>query len=112
LTKLPLHVLKLDKEFLRDFEKDSQEKIIIPSIIDMAKKLSLDVVCEGVETKEQVEFLRSVGCDYAQGYFYSKPIPMEEFSSIMKNPFFILIFFLADIRRHSTPYIQYIISQG
>jgi len=90
LTKLPLHVLKLDKEFLRDFEKDSQEKIIIPSIIDMAKKLSLDVVCEGVETKEQVEFLRSVGCDYAQGYFYSKPIPMEEFSSIMKNPYFIV----------------------
>ena len=75
LTKLPLDVLKLDKEFLKDFEKDSDEKIIIPGIIDMAKKLNLHVVCEGVETKEQVEFLRDVECDIAQGYYYAKPMP-------------------------------------
>ena len=84
LTKLPLDVLKLDKEFLDDFENDPDEKIIIPSVIDMAKKLNLAVVCEGVETKEQVSFLREVGCDYAQGYFYSKPITQEAFDELME----------------------------
>lgn len=84
LTKLPLDVLKLDKEFLDDFENDSDEKIIIPSVIDMAKKLNLRVVCEGVETKEQVGFLREVGCDYAQGYFYSKPITQEQFDELLE----------------------------
>lgn len=83
LTKLPLDVLKLDKEFLDDFDDDPDEKIIIPSVIDMAKKLNLTVVCEGVETKEQVAFLRDVGCDYAQGYFYSKPIPQEQFDELL-----------------------------
>ena len=84
LTKLPLDVLKLDKEFLNDFENDPDEKIIIPSVIDMAKKLNLRVVCEGVETKEQVGFLREVGCDYAQGYFYSKPITQEQFDELLE----------------------------
>lgn len=83
LTKLPLDVLKIDKEFLRDFETDSEEKIVIPSVIAMAKKLKLDVVCEGVETIEQVEFLREINCDYAQGYYYSKPVPQEEFNKLL-----------------------------
>ena len=85
LTKLPLDVLKLDKEFMRDFETDSEEKIVIPSLIDMAKKLNLDVVCEGVETDKQVEFLREVGCDYVQGFYYSKPIPQEEFDEMLSK---------------------------
>ena len=50
----------------------------------MAKKLNLSVVCEGVETKEQVAFLQDVGCDYAQGYFYSKPIPIEQFNELLE----------------------------
>ena len=85
LTKLPIDVLKLDKEFLKDFEKDSEEKIIIPSIIDMARKLNLRVVCEGVETNEQVQFLREVGCDYAQGYYYSRPVPIARFDELLVN---------------------------
>ncbi|MDD6203347.1 MAG: EAL domain-containing protein [Lachnospiraceae bacterium] len=89
LTKLPIDVLKLDKEFLHDFENESEEKIIIPSIIDMAKKLNLSVVCEGVESREQVQFLKSVGCDYAQGYYYSKPIPLEEFDTMLADDNFV-----------------------
>jgi len=85
LTKLPLDVLKLDKEFMRDFDTDSEEKIVIPSVIDMAKKLNLEVVCEGVETKEQVEFLKSVGCDMAQGYYYSKPISQDKFNKMIED---------------------------
>ncbi len=90
LTKLPLDVLKLDKEFLRDFEKDSDEKIIIPGIIDMAKKLNLHVVCEGVETKEQVDFLRDVECDIAQGYYYAKPMPLDTFTEMLKDDNFVI----------------------
>jgi len=90
LTKLPLDVLKLDKEFLKDFETDSDGKIIIPSIIDMAKKLRLAVVCEGVETKQQVEFLRQVDCDLVQGYYYSRPVPMELFSQMLADDDFVL----------------------
>ena len=90
LTKLPLDILKLDKEFLRDFDTDSDEKIIIPSIIDMAKKLKLEVVCEGVETREQVEFLRDVDCDIAQGYYYSKPVPLDVFSAMLADENFVI----------------------
>ncbi len=90
LTKLPLDVLKLDKEFLKDFETDSDGKIIIPSIIDMAKKLKLEVVCEGVETKEQVEFLRNVDCDIVQGYYYSKPVPLDVFSQMLADNDFVI----------------------
>lgn len=90
LTKLPLDVLKLDKEFLRDFENDSEEKIIIPGIIDMAKKMNLNVVCEGVETKEQVEFLREVDCDIAQGFYYSKPMPLDIFSEMLEDDNFVI----------------------
>jgi len=90
LTKLPLDVLKLDKEFLKDFETDSDGKIIIPSIIDMAKKLKLEVVCEGVETREQVEFLRDVDCDIVQGYYYSKPVPLDVFTSMLADNDFVI----------------------
>ena len=90
LTKLPLDVLKLDKEFLKDFETDDDGKIIIPSIIEMAKKLQLSVVCEGVETKQQVEFLRQVDCDLVQGYYYSRPVPQKVFSQMLEDDDFVL----------------------
>ena len=89
LTKLPLDVLKLDKEFLKDFAENSDGKIIIPSIIDMAKKLKLEVVCEGVETREQVEFLRDVDCDIVQGYYYSKPVPLNVFTELLSDNEFV-----------------------
>ena len=77
-------MIDIVEDFLDDFDNDPDEKIIIPSVIDMAKKLNLRVVCEGVETKEQVGFLREVGCDYAQGYFYSKPITQEQFDELLE----------------------------
>jgi len=83
LTKLPLDILKLDKGFMNDFNNDSEEKIVIPSVIEMAKKLGLDVVCEGVESREQVDFLQKIGCDYAQGFYYSKPVPNDDFMEML-----------------------------
>ena len=70
---------------MRDFENDSEEKIVIPSVIDMAKKLKLEVVCEGVETIEQVKFLKGVGCDMMQGYYFSKPISLDKFSEMLAS---------------------------
>lgn len=79
LTDLPIDTLKVDKVFLRHKELLENEKIILACVIEMAKKLKMDVICEGVETKSQSQFLSRMGCDMFQGFLYSKPIPEEEF---------------------------------
>ncbi|MBQ7534368.1 MAG: bifunctional diguanylate cyclase/phosphodiesterase, partial [Stomatobaculum sp.] len=72
-------LLKIDMEFLRNFSKDNENsKKIISNIIDLAKKLNMQTVSEGVETQEAVEFLREAGCGRLQGYYYGKPMPYEE----------------------------------
>lgn len=85
LKDMETDVLKLDKEFLGHIEMQKEEQIIVSSIISMAKQLNMKVLSEGVETKTQAEFLKSVNCDMAQGYLFSRPIPMEEFESIMSD---------------------------
>lgn len=79
LKELTIDELKLDKEFLSNIKDAAKCEIIIESIITMAKKCNIQVVCEGVETKEHVEMLREKNCDIAQGYYYSKPISEAEF---------------------------------
>lgn len=70
--------IKLDRSFIQDLENNSTGKVILTSIIKMAKELNLKVVAEGVETKEHLEFLRAEGCTEIQGYYLSKPIPPDE----------------------------------
>ena len=60
-------------------------KIIVETSVRMAKQLGLIVVAEGVETKEQLEFLRGVNCDTAQGFYFSKPVPVDEFEALLQN---------------------------
>lgn len=79
LKRLNLDVLKLDKELIRGFSNTSKEKLILETIFWMAKELGMKTVAEGVEGREEVEFLKSVGCDLLQGYYFSKPIPVSEF---------------------------------
>lgn len=79
LTRLPINVLKLDKVFMKDF-LDDNEKIVIASIVEMARLLGLEVICEGVEEDKQRIFLIEAACEMLQGYVFSKPVPMEEFS--------------------------------
>lgn len=81
LNILPINELKIDKKFLDDASERS--RFIIKSIISMSHGLGISVVCEGVEQAEQVNFLRKVGCDVAQGYFYSKPVPMGDFEKML-----------------------------
>jgi len=79
LKNMSIDNLKIDKEFLAESEKSVQSRIIIKSLIEMARELDIRVVCEGVEMKEQVEFLKMIQCDEAQGYYYDRPISSEEF---------------------------------
>lgn len=83
LKELTIDELKLDKCFLSNIKDAKKCEIIIESIITMAKKCHIQVVCEGVETKEHVEMLRERQCDIAQGYYYSKPISETEFQAKM-----------------------------
>lgn len=77
LKEFPFDLLKIDMAFLRNFNEESRK--IIRSIILMAKNLSIHTLAEGAETKEQVDFLRESGCEDIQGYFYGKPMSIEEF---------------------------------
>ncbi len=78
LKRLPVRTLKIDRSFIKDIPEDKNDMEITSAIIAMAKQLGLNVIAEGAETPEQVDFLKSQECFYIQGYVYSKPLPFEE----------------------------------
>ncbi|MCI1659488.1 MAG: GGDEF domain-containing phosphodiesterase [Lactobacillus delbrueckii] len=79
LDEYDFDLLKIDMVFLRDFDSRAKVKTLLAIVVDMAKKLGMHTLCEGVETQEQSDFLREIGCERQQGYLFSKPIPEEEF---------------------------------
>ncbi|HAF27035.1 MAG TPA: GGDEF domain-containing protein, partial [Lachnospiraceae bacterium] len=82
LTEMPIDTLKIDKSFVDKigFENEREEDVmVIRLIISLARELGFVCLAEGAERKEQIDRLRSLGCDVVQGYYYSRPIPMEEF---------------------------------
>lgn len=79
IQQFPIDTLKVDRSFVRDLENNKNDQGITKAIIAMAKTLSMTVVAEGVETKEQVAFLSAQSCDEMQGYYFSKPIPSDIF---------------------------------
>lgn len=83
LKDMQTDVLKIDREFFRQGELLQEEKIIVSTIINMAKQLNMKVLSEGIETEKQSEFLKEISCDMAQGYFYSKPMPIEQFKNLI-----------------------------
>lgn len=85
LKKFPVDAVKIDQSFIRNVTADSDDAAIASAIVGMAHKLNLKVIAEGVETLEQLEFLRSINCDEMQGYFVSKPVPGEEFAELLKD---------------------------
>lgn len=83
LSKLPIDIIKLDRVFLKEGELQENDRIIISCVVDMANRLKITSLCEGVETLEQSNYLKEVGCQIQQGFYFSKPIPQEVFESFI-----------------------------
>ena len=84
LSQMTLDILKLDMKFIQSELSKPVEQSILNDVITMAHRMYLSVVAEGVESREQVERLRVVGCDYVQGYYFAKPMPAEEFEKLLR----------------------------
>ncbi len=85
LKRFPIDTLKIDQAFVRDITTDPDDAAITKAIIAMAHGLDIHVIAEGVETMEQMEFLRANRCDGMQGYYFSKPVPAETFGDLLKS---------------------------
>ncbi len=85
LKDLDFDVIKLDMLFLQGREENTRGGTILSSVINMAKWLNLPVIAEGVETAEEADFLKSIGCNYIQGYLYSKPLPEEDYIKLISQ---------------------------
>lgn len=85
LKDVPAQILKLDMKFLESTENSQRSGNIVESVIRMAKWLGMSVIAEGVETREQADYLKSLGCNFIQGYFYAKPMPCEQFEVVMQT---------------------------
>lgn len=84
IRNITVDTIKMDKDFLDNEISSDKGKIVVNHTIDMAKDLNLQVVAEGVETKEHVEFLKNSRCDVAQGYYFAKPMPLDEFDKLLQ----------------------------
>ena len=85
LIDLPFDVLKIDMQFIRSMDKNPKVKEIIKMIVNLSKVMNAITVAEGVETKEQCDFLKESGCDVVQGYYLSKPLPLEDFEKLVEK---------------------------
>ena len=85
LKNYPVSTVKIDRSFIMDLPDDNENKVLVKAIVAMAHGLGLEVIAEGVETQEQWLYLQSLGCDFAQGYFFGKPMPREEFEGYLES---------------------------
>jgi diguanylate cyclase (GGDEF)-like protein len=86
MKQFPIDTIKIDRSFVRDLPRDSEDQAIAQAIISMGKALGMTVVAEGVETPEQHAFLRNHDCDEMQGYLFSKPLPAGELATLLQSP--------------------------
>lgn len=85
LNEMPIDILKLDMKFMQSETAKPVNQGVLRFIMDLARWMKLSVVAEGVETKEQLERLREIGCDYVQGYFFARPMPSLDFEKLMNE---------------------------
>ncbi len=86
LKTLPLDILKIDRSLVCDLDENKVSKKITNAIVELGKAMELVVLAEGVETRGQIDFLTEIGCDLAQGYFYSKPCPAKDIEALLVMP--------------------------
>jgi diguanylate cyclase (GGDEF)-like protein len=85
LSRFPITTLKIDRAFIADVQTNPQTAEIARAIIGLSRGLNLEVVAEGAEVSEQIDFLREHGCELVQGFFYSKPVPADEFAALLRE---------------------------
>jgi EAL domain-containing protein (putative c-di-GMP-specific phosphodiesterase class I) len=85
MKQFPIDTIKIDRSFVRDLPRDSEDQAIAQAIISMGKALGMTVVAEGVETAEQHAFLRSHDCGEMQGYLFSRPLPAGELATLLRS---------------------------
>ncbi len=85
LLETPFDVIKLDKKFMENMIVSGKGRLILEQVVLMADKLELGLLAEGVETQEQIEMLQNIGCDQVQGYYYARPMPADDFFSLLKE---------------------------
>lgn len=83
LSEMPLDIIKLDRCFLHSNVLQKKEKIVISNIIKMTKELEMTSLCEGVENEQQSDFLREIGCDIQQGYYFARPLCEGDFVDLL-----------------------------
>ena len=82
LSTMPLDIVKFDMKFVGDFQS-SKKKEVLSTCIQLTKRLGFKCVIEGVETKEQLDIVKEMGCDYVQGYYFSQPVCKEQFEQLL-----------------------------
>jgi EAL domain-containing protein (putative c-di-GMP-specific phosphodiesterase class I) len=85
MKQFPIDTIKIDRSFVRDLPRDSEDQAIAQAIISMGKALGMTIVAEGVETAEQEAFLRDHACDEMQGFLFSKPLPPRELAGLLRT---------------------------
>ena len=85
LSSMPIDVLKMDMNFIRNIEKNETDRRLVMLVLDIAKYLNVPVVAEGVETKNQLDILKQASCELVQGYYFSRPLPPEEFEHLIER---------------------------
>jgi diguanylate cyclase (GGDEF)-like protein len=85
LKRLPVDILKIDRSFVEGLPSDEDDATLVTTILALGQSLALEVVAEGVETREQEAFLKRYGCQQVQGYLYSKPLPVKEFIAVLEQ---------------------------
>jgi diguanylate cyclase len=85
LKRFQIYKLKIDQSFIQDLDHDSNDRAIVSAIIRMAQALGMQTTAEGVETEAQLQFLREQGCDEAQGYHFSRPLPPQALEAFLRS---------------------------
>ena len=85
LTSMPIDALKMDKAFIRNIKPGNKDMKLVELVLNIAKNLEVPVIAEGVETEEEYKMLKAAGCDIIQGYYFSKPVPPEEYKNFVKS---------------------------